>query len=845
MYPSRNPSEITDVEANLQTKKTRQEITPNSTVEIVDIRKTQFSNTNDNLQKLIIDSISKKNVIFEHPDARISAGKGEFELIRSIPTLVLYDDRGLEIFDQITYIPEYYLTNAEINVFEEHANKMVRNYVANGSVLIELGVGSMRKTKYFLDAIVRQNKSVTYYALDLSERTLQECLNVMSAMYPPSTTSKIIFKGLLGTYEDSLEYVRDHVTSSVPKMFMWLGSSIGNLTRNDAASFLGDVTKTVMNVGDTFLCGIDRRNDPAIISLAYNDPHGLTREFTLNGLDHVNEIFGSQRVIERDNFEYVSIYNEVEGRHEAYYRSKQNQKLEFTRNGSIVKIEIIKDELINVEYSYKYSSDEVDDLVHDSKLYSVAKFTDSGHLYDLHLFQKPAFFFPKTANGSHTLVPEISEFQELWKAWDTISMTMIPTALDTPGCKGYLEKPITLRHPFIFYLGHLPSFMDILLSRCLKQKYTEPAYFPTIFERGIDPDVENPEKCHDHSEVPESWPSLEEVIAYRDRVRKRALKIFEMFSEDKSNPKLKRLARTIHMCFEHDAMHLETFLYMLVQFEHIKPPRGVLPPVFDTARPQEVPKSKLITVPSRTVTIGMNDPEKYDLMESKPHPATFGWDVEKPEKHLTVPSFQIQNRVVTVGEYVKFLDFQSWMDSLIPSSWGIDPNFESSATKHMQYGVKSVFGLVPLSAAWNWPVFVSNVQSSAYAAIHGMRLPTESELMSIRQDQRVQLTEKGRLCHANYGFSSWLPKDVKSDNESISSIVGDGWEWTSTILDGLDGFEASELYPGYSKDFFDTKHNVVVRGSWATLPRIAERQSFRNWYQRSYPFVFATFRCCL
>ncbi|KAH0135800.1 hypothetical protein KCU67_g16237, partial [Aureobasidium melanogenum] len=87
----------------------------------------------------------------------------------------------------------------------------------------------------------------------------------------------------------------------------------------------------------------------------------------------------------------------------------------------------------------------------------------------------------------------------------------------------------------------------------------------------------------------------------------------------------------------------------------------------------------------------------------------------------------------------------------------------------------------------------------------------------------------------------WHPMPVSQHGNKLAgqSEMGGVWEWTSTVLDKHEGFEAMPLYPGYTADFFDGKHNVVLGGSWATHPRIAGRKSFVNWYQRNYPFVWA------
>lgn len=126
--------------------------------EIIDIRTTKHSNTTENLVRFIHDAVSTKNIPF-NPATSIPKNKDntslkttsssylatppseQLRLLRSIPTLVLYDNKGLDIFDKITYCEDYYLTNAEIDIFKRHAQEMVQNYMQDGSVIIELGVG--------------------------------------------------------------------------------------------------------------------------------------------------------------------------------------------------------------------------------------------------------------------------------------------------------------------------------------------------------------------------------------------------------------------------------------------------------------------------------------------------------------------------------------------------------------------------------------------------------------------------------------------------------------------------------------------------------------------------------
>jgi len=96
----------------------------------------------------------------------------------------------------------------------------------------------------------------------------------------------------------------------------------------------------------------------------------------------------------------------------------------------------------------------------------------------------------------------------------------------------------------------------------------------------------------------------------------------------------------------------------------------------------------------------------------------------------------------------------------------------------------------------------------------------------------------------NVGFKHWHPTSVTSEGSRLrgQGDVGGFWEWSSTPLASHEGFKPMDLYPGYTADFFDEKHNICLGGSWATVPRIAGRKSFVNWYQRNYPYVWCTAR---
>ncbi|KAI8602853.1 hypothetical protein EDD21DRAFT_303143 [Dissophora ornata] len=779
---------------------------------------------------------------------------------KTIPTMVLYDDRGLQLYDEITYLDEYYLAQEEIEILERDGDKIVE-HIPDNSVVVELGAGSLRKTVLLLNALERKRKNIRYYALDLMLDELTKSLKSLGQFENVKTA------GLWGTYDEGLAFVSS-LGPEVPKTLLWLGSSIGNLDREEAKDFISSYRKT-LNVGDNWLIGIDRRNDAHDITLAYNDPRGVTRDFIMNGLDHINVLL-KQDFIDRNNFRYFARYNVEVGRHEAYYQAKESHELTYRPptpdNGQeVIRVRLEKDEIINVEYSYKWSLRESMDLFEQTEMTKTGQWTSNSNRYDLHLVRKTPFYFKSTEVSP---CPTQEEWTELWKSWDLITMTMIqhPTML--------LEQPIALRHPFLFYLGHIPVFLDTQLSRVLKEKFTEPEYFNVIFERGIDPDVDDPTKCHAHSEVPETWPNVESIIDFRDRVRER---VFRVLNDKVSYPMTRRLARVLFMAFEHEVMHLETLIYMLVQSPNIMPPSS-LPAPWSSAIdiPNSSPSSTVQPVswisinPSHLsnaiLSLGHNDSEAGDLLEDKEHDidSAFGWDNENPlVSSRTAPApFKIQSRQVTNGEFLGYLLAIGYQGRLndgdrIPASWLI--NQGTGDTLNEGYVcVKTVYGPVPLSVAGKWPVSCSNVQATGYIAWLSQqsgqtyRLPSEHELSIAYKLKQSTVPRTGM---ENYGFRQWYPSLDESslrDKDSgasatIADFSGPGglWDWTRTPFAPLvdkDTFETSKLYPGYSSDFFDEKHMVVLGASWATHPRAAERRSFRNWYQANYPYVFAGFR---
>lgn len=447
--------------------------------------------------------------------------------------------------------------------------------------------------------------------------------------------------------------------------------------------------------------------------------------------------------------------------------------------------------------------------------------------------------------------------------------------------------------------------LDIHLSRATRGEPTEPKIYPLIFERGVDPDVDNPEQCHAHSEIPDEWPPLGEILDYQEKVRNRLRSIMTMdgLAQDRC------LSEALWFGFEHEAMHLETFLYMLLQSEKAIPPHGVSLPDFRGIALQAKKTAQAnnwFTIPQQIFAVGLNDAE-----EGIPD-YSFGWDIEKPQRVISVPTFEAQARPITNGEYARYLELNH-IDHT-PASWvSVNLNGHSQNGSSMNgntngyingasgndlcasdlfvsgFSVRTIFGPVPLEWALDWPVMASYDELAGYARWMNCRLPTFEEVKSIYKYSEhlktandlgeVSSLNNGTSCDmaklelsyecntagprcpdhqpvqdpsvdsmpvfidldgCNVGFKHWHPFPVTPCGDRLAGQGGLGgvWEWTSTPMIQHDGYKVMEIYPGYSADFFDGKHNIVLGGSWATHPRIAGRTTFVNWFQHNYPYAW-------
>jgi ergothioneine biosynthesis protein EgtB len=401
-------------------------------------------------------------------------------------------------------------------------------------------------------------------------------------------------------------------------------------------------------------------------------------------------------------------------------------------------------------------------------------------------------------------------------------------------------RPIPLRHPIRFYEGHLAAFnINQLLQARLIPYDPEPA-FSNLFARGIDP--ENLTAAAGVAIL--DWPDrtlVGDYIQEADRLVTAAMAGA-------------RRPDVLLTCIEHEEMHQETLLALIQQLpEHLKArPEGSV-----QERAEYLPATTWRSIPAGEVSLGA------------PAELPFGWDNEYPQHKHEVAAFSIASHKTTNAEFLEFVNAggyeeMKWWSARgyaeIPGAGHRAPPLWLHADSTQQvppagdrgreartlargraWYQRGLFETIPLPLSW--PVVVSYHEAEAYARWKGGRLPTEAEYQRAAFPEGVlEEADRRNLANANpWSFQSVGRPNVIPNRLGVYEMVGNGWEWTSSVFAGFSGFYPMPHYAGYSADFFDGRHRVL-KGAAPVTPRAHNRPSFRNWYREGYRYAFTTFR---
>ncbi len=289
-----------------------------------------------------------------------------------------YDAIGDKLFQDIMQMPEYYLTDAEFEIFETHKQE-ITDFFSEGEApfnLIELGAGDGKKTKVLLRQLSEKTKNFTYRPIDISQHVLDGLSVSLQEELP-----KVSVVPQQGTYFEALERINSE--NEGRKVILFLGSNIGNLLHKQAIVFLSQV-QALMQEGDLFFVGLDLKKNPQTILDAYNDPTGITAAFNKNVLTRINKELGG--TFELDDFLHWEVYDPETGTAKSYLVSKKEQTV--TINKLDLAIDFKPWETIHTEISQKYDDATVNWLADQSGLQVIKHYTDANKLYANYVFEK-------------------------------------------------------------------------------------------------------------------------------------------------------------------------------------------------------------------------------------------------------------------------------------------------------------------------------------------------------------------------------------------------------------------------------------------------------------------------
>ncbi|CAM4766712.1 unnamed protein product [Rotaria magnacalcarata] len=445
-----------------------------------------------------------------------------------------------------------------------------------------------------------------------------------------------------------------------------------------------------------------------------------------------------------------------------------------------------------------------------------------------------------------------NKFNQIWERSDYL-FGLLHSSDD------FYRQPIKLRLPLLFYLGHLPCFTWAQLQHLDGVNKIIDALFDKLFQRGVDPNVRTGVVNHGHSSrfsinneaEKEYWRSfsVQSVEEYKIKVRSEIKNV--LMNGDLKFHDLNTL-NVLNIAVEHEMMHQETLMYLFAQlsieaFRSDITNEKDLRQLCDVTSP--LPENIWIPLPGGQLSLGKSYSEQLPTY-------SFGWDNEFPSEPTYVSNFELQSHPVRIGDFLQFVldngytTKQWWDDDAFewitetkishPTSWSYDNSYRVNFMLQRD---------IPIETVLDHPVIVSQIEANAYCRWLSnktgseINLPSEVEWIYAMWDwsKCIPLALANGTYNANFRHLHTIP--INTGVNKDLQWQGSAFEWTSSIFRPFTGYRGNlPTYPGYSSDFFDDSHFVLLGGSFATDLKLI-RRTFRNWYQDKYRYVFATFRC--
>lgn len=380
---------------------------------------------------------------------------------------------------------------------------------------------------------------------------------------------------------------------------------------------------------------------------------------------------------------------------------------------------------------------------------------------------------------------------------------------ETLSCdEAYFVKPISLRHPLIFYLGHTATFFvnKLVLAGLLHERIN--AQFESVFAVGVDE-----MSWDDLDDAHYQWPAVTEVMAYRRQVREVVGQLIQ------SAPLALPIGWdhpwwAILMGIEHERIHLETSSVLIRQhgIGYVQPH-----PAWQPCRKcGAAPQNELVKIPAGKVLSGK---ERSSFV--------YGWDNEYGEHEVSLPAFEASRYLVSNREFSGFVEQGGYAADEYWEAEGLAWKHYSRA-EHPTFWIRKEDGwhlrlmTEIVAMPWDWPVEVNYHEASAFCnwkktdAGKPVRLPTEDEWYRLYDFCGIAEIEPDKIAAANIHldhYASSCPVNEFRQGE-LFDVTGNVWQWTSTPIYPYPGFEVHPLYDDFTTPTFDGRHNLIKGGSW-------------------------------
>lgn len=297
---------------------------------------------------------------------------------KTLPSKYFYDKKGDTLFVEIMNLPEYYLTRSELDIFKNKTDQLIDAFDLKTDSyfeLIELGAGDGLKTKELLKVLHTQNYNFDYLPIDISSNALSQLEESLHSEIP-----NLSVKTQQGDYFEVLDSLKK---SKQPKVILFLGSNIGNMTDEQSAEFIYKLGAN-LNSGDKLLLGVDLIKSKEIVLPAYNDSKGVTAAFNLNLLDRINEELEAN--FNLNKFKHQQEYDEREGIAKSFIVSTENQTVEIKALAD--SFNFTKGEKIHTEISRKYNDEIIHQIIANSEFELNTKIMDSKAYFADYIFTR-------------------------------------------------------------------------------------------------------------------------------------------------------------------------------------------------------------------------------------------------------------------------------------------------------------------------------------------------------------------------------------------------------------------------------------------------------------------------